>query len=445
MKRERLTARMEKAFWVYLFCNPLLDIFNGFYINVIRGIAVYDARHLTSLGVTPSLVVRMVVLLAFCVYLLLVRERGAARLVLPIGAAFLLSLLSEYLFTGAVAFFTDLQYIAKFVFNLLVIPVYARVFSAEWDRGGRPFAARLDTLLCATAIILSVSILLPALFRVGYSTYADRLGYRGWCGFFYAANDVTAVLVLLLPLTLGMAMRGGAARAPALPVAAAALTANTLLVIGSKTAFLAFAASFALLLFYAAAASLKRRSAALWRGLGVSALAAAAVFGLLMLLSGGALWETIRVSLGVTGELAEREGAEIALLSGRGAKLRDHLAAFRSGGALVWLFGMGRGSRETVLEMDVPEVLFYYGVFGLGAMLWFYVRMALEFLRDLFRRCDVTAFAAFTALALVFGYLLVAGHVLFTVTSGFYFSLTILCARAHFAAKRRDMLLWKKN
>ena len=41
MKRERLTARMEKAFWVYLFCNPLLDIFNGFYINVIRGIAVY--------------------------------------------------------------------------------------------------------------------------------------------------------------------------------------------------------------------------------------------------------------------------------------------------------------------------------------------------------------------------------------------------------------------
>ena len=71
--------------------------------------------------------------------------------------------------------------------------------------------------------------------------------------------------------------------------------------------------------------------------------------------------------------------------------------------------------------------------------------MALEFLRDLFRRCDVTAFAAFTALALVFGYLLVAGHVLFTVTSGFYFSLTILYARAHFAAKRRDMLLWKKN
>ena len=445
MNRQKLTRGLEQIFWVYLFFNPLLDIFNGFYYNVILGIGIYDVRHLTSLGITPSLVIRLLFLIAFAAYVLLQKDKKSIFTILPIGLAWLLSLLSEYLSTGALDFFADAQYIAKFGYNLLVLMVYARVFRNHWERGTRDMDERLELLLNVTALVLSLSILIPALLGIGYSTYADRLGYRGNCGFFYAANDVTAILSLLLPLTLAMTMRDGRRRFPALPLLACALTANTLLIIGSKTAFLALAVSFVLLLLYTFAASCKARSAALWKGYLLALLASVIVFGLLMLLSGGGLFETIQTSFGITGTLAENEGAEMALLSGRGDKLRAHIADFRSGGILVWLFGLGRGSREAILEMDVLEVLFYYGIFGFVTMLWLYVRLAFQFFRDLFRRCDEIAFAAFAALGLVFGYLFIAGHVLFTVTSGFYFSLMILYSRVHFAARKQDILLWKER
>lgn len=443
MNNAKILRCLEKIFLVYLFANPLLDIFNGFYYNVILGYGTYEIRHVASLGITPSLLVRLIFLAAFAAYLFLAREKKSLFALLPIGAAFLLSLLSEYLATGAVALFTDVQYIAKYVYNLLVLMVYARVLRVHWERGRRDMDERMEFLMNITAVVLSVSILIPALLGVGFTTYADRFGYRGSCGFFYAANDITAILALLMPLTLGLAMRDGCRRFSTLPLIACALSANTLLVIGSKTAFLACGAGFALLLAYTVIVSLKTRDGALWKGYLLSLAASAVLFALLMLFSGGKLWETITVSFGITGSLTQTEGMEVALFSGRLGKLRAITDEFRSGGALVWLFGLSRGSREFILEMDILEVLFYYGVFGCITMLWLYIRLAVQFFRSLWRRCDAVGFALFTALGLVFGYLFLAGHVLFTVTSGFYFSLIILYSRVHFASRKEDVLLWK--
>lgn len=448
MKEEsRLITTLEKFFWVFLFVNPFLDIISGLYIYYIRGIHVLEIRTISTLGVTPSLVVRMLMLVVFAAYVLLSRDKHAILTAIPIALSAALSIGSEYLFTGKAEVFLDLQYAARFAYNIALLLVYTRVFSRRWGTDGKDLIRAMDNIAAFTLLALSLAVLIPAMAGVGYSAYADRWGYRGNRGFFYAGNDITAVLAALLPIVVARLMlmerRGHIGRTVFFALASA-FGGNALLIIGSKTAFLAEMFTYGLLLIYAVAALFRKDKHSalgyLW------ALAAMlGIFGVLLLLD-GELWENIMVSLGITQILLEDEGVETALFSGRLIKLGEQFAQYRSGGALVWLFGMGRGSQEMILEMDVFEVWLYYGVFGVAAFLWLYVKAAVDFFKALFRRrFDAMCLALIASIGMVAGYLIIAGHVLFSVTSGFYFILAIAYSRAYFAHESGDAALWHEG
>lgn len=440
---------LEKIFWVFLFINPFLDIINGIYINVVMGVGVLDVKFTNTLGVTPSLVVRMLMLAAMAVYVLIVRDKKSILTAIPIGACWLLSMAGERAACGSVSAFVDIQYAARFCYNLVLLMVYTRVFAARWGEDGRDLLRRLDDIIALTLMLLSLSILVSAVVGVGYSTYADRLGYRGSRGFFYAGNDITAVLALLLPVCtarfMSMDRRAAPRLRPALYLIAGGLSANALMIIGSKTAFIAVAVNYAVMLGASLLPLVREKKTHTLLGFAEALGAALIVFGILMLLSGMELWYSIVGSFNATGELAEREGVQSAMLSGRNVKLAEHFERFKKGGIIVWLFGMGRGSVEEVLEMDVFEVLFYYGIAGCVSFLWLYVKAAIEFFRGMVRRPDIITAALFTALAMCAGYLFIAGHILFSVTSGFYFSFVIVYSRAYFAREAGEVLLWKEK
>ena len=449
MKKSVPAARaLEKLFWAFLFVNPFLDIINGIYINLVMGVDVLDVKFTSTLGVTPSLVVRMLMLVVFAVYILIVRDRKSILTALPIGAAWVLSMASEFLSRGSAQLFLDTQYTARFCYNIVILMVYTRVFAARWGEDGKTLIARLNDIAAFTLLILSFSILVSAVVGVGYSTYADRLGYRGSRGFFYAGNDITAVLALLLPLCVAALMQLDIRKAGAWKTvfyaAACGCGANALVIIGSKTAFIAFGVTFALMLVIAVAAAIREKSlCGETLGFIVALGSALVVFAILMLLSGMELWYSIVSSYNVTGQLAETEGVSTALLSGRQNKLADHFSQFRRGGALVWLFGLGRGGVTEILEIDVFEVIFYYGIFAAAAILWLYAKAAIDFFRTFLRRRDVMTAALFASLAMCAGYLFIAGHILFSVTSGLYFVFVIVYSRAYFAESSADVLLWK--
>jgi hypothetical protein len=150
---------------------------------------------------------------------------------------------------------------------------------------------------------------------------------------------------------------------------------------------------------------------------------------------------TIINSFSVTGDIADKEGTTAAIFSGRQFKLAEHWTAYRGGGVLVWLFGMGRGSRNIILEMDVLEVLFYYGIVGVFTMLWIYAVVGFQFIVRVARRLDIMGCALIVALAVSTGYLIMAGHILFSVTSGFYYSFIIVYSRVYLADKASDLPL----
>ena len=443
MERQTFTSRLEKFFWVFLFINPFLDIISGFFLKVISEVGVLDVETAQA-SITPSLVVRMVMLLIFALYVLLIRDKKAILAVLPIGAAWAFSMVSEYMFMGELSLFIDIQYMARFCYNVAVLFVYSRVFRGIGDDRDA-LLKKLDKLIAFTLIILTASIIISMFLGVGYDTYADRKGYRGFRGFFYAGNDITAILLLLMPISMAKFMRMDRKnlRIPEflLYLLPAPMAANAMLIIGTKTAFLAFAAAHAGLLIYALTAHFKGRDSHLLRGFLWHIAAFAGIFGILLIFTKMEIFYGILMSLNIIGEIFEEEGADMVLLSGRQIKFREHIALFKTGGVMQWLFGMGRGSRVFILEMDIFEVFFYYGITGLFAMLWIYVKAGLDFLKRLTKRFDVVACALMISLALCAGYLIMAGHILFSVTSGFYFIFTILYSRVYFADKPDDILI----
>ena len=96
----RITLALEKVFWVFLYVNPFLDIITGLYIYYILKIEVLEVMTTSTLGVTPSLAVRMLMLVVFAVYVLLARDKNAILGAVPIALSVVLSIGSEYLFTG---------------------------------------------------------------------------------------------------------------------------------------------------------------------------------------------------------------------------------------------------------------------------------------------------------------------------------------------------------
>ena len=88
--------------------------------------------------------------------------------------------------------------------------------------------------------------------------------------------------------------------------------------------------------------------------------------------------------------------------------------------------------------MDPVEVLVYYGLLGALTMLWLYVLQGVRVILDLFRAFRLEALACAVSLGLCASYCVLAGHVLFSVTAGFYFAFMLAYARAFCSKDGRD-------
>lgn len=432
---------LERFFWLYLLFNPLLDIVNGAYIWMLTrgfGMEAVNYRELTNAGgmtATPALIVRMAVLLVMVLYILLLRDRKAILTALPMGAAWAMSVLSEFICFGSVQLALDVTFFARFAYNVAVALVYLNVFRrSALDRA--QLIDRVHLYINWMIILFALGILIPYVFNIGYKTYYDRFGARGVRGFYYSGNDITGAFMLLLPLALAYLLylpRSRMTRGRQLFYSLGpALSILSLFLIGTKTAFLALGVGVAAMLVYALVMAVRGDWEPVKRLLVLAVLTVAIelILSQLAVLLNGAgqsfmsMLEDIRN--GMDDAMDELGGS---LVSGRFEKLSVTFASFRQAGPLAWLFGVGRGSQGHIIEMDLFDVAMFYGLFGCITMLWMYVKYGVDFLVRFVKGFDVLRLGAFISLGLTVAYLTLAGHILFTVTSGFFFALTLVYAR----------------
>lgn len=428
---DNIIKKLDKFFLAFLIINPFLDVVTGVYIKVLETLSGNNFDTI-SIPVTPSLLIRMLVLVLFAAYALISLDWKAIGAALPVGIAWLMSVIGEILFFYSFALYTDIQYIARFAYNFAVVLIYMQVFR-RMGVSREELLRKLSDVLALSLLMLSATIVVSYMLDMGYTTYADRYGYRGTRGFFYSGNDITAILMAGLPVVMCgfMQRKDLSSRMFWAYDLGAALTAICLMLIGTKTAFIAvIAAAFVL------------GACAIWKLVAfkerlpirrciILVVTMMLVFGIMALLSTESIFGEISASFSQTGTVMENEGAATALLSGRHTKLAKAFAMYKEGGLYTWIFGVGRGTQNAIIEMDLFEVVIYYGLFGAVAMLWLYVKLGLEFVWKFFKnlkevRHDLMPVAVLVSLGLCAGYLIIAGHILFSVTSGFYFSYMLL-------------------
>ncbi|MEG1996906.1 MAG: O-antigen ligase family protein, partial [Clostridiales bacterium] len=280
--------KLEKFFIAYLLINPLLDLFGGIYLHIGSTLAEETLVNM----ITPVLPLRMVVLLLFAVYALLITDKQTIFTLLPIGGAWLLSLAGEFLFATEFSLFSDMQYIAKYVYNLAVLLVYWRVLQ-RCQLSKEQILAKLNWYIAVTLTILSGSILLAYVFGLGYATYGDRWGISGSRGFFYSGNDITAILMLLLPLSIAayLLLPDGLSRRQKLfwlfPPAG---TIAAMLIISTKTSFLAIGIVVLTFLIFTLVEGCKTHGYRLLKRFGVVMLSFSVVFLVITLFSQAAIF-----------------------------------------------------------------------------------------------------------------------------------------------------------
>lgn len=424
----------EKAFWLLLLISPALDMINGIWTYLICG---GDGGMLSSLdiknipGMSPSFLIRIGFLLIMVAYLFLQKKWKAIAMFVVIGLCWVGTVAGEFLRGVEFSLMADIQYITRFCYCLVVLIAYSTMMKQD-KRSPEALRDYVDKVLCGSLTVLGLGVLIPFILGMGFYTYADPLGYRGSRGFFYAGNDITAVMMLMLPVVLvGWMEQKKVKKAgyPWLQAVSAALGLMSMLIIGTKTSFLAAGVTFIAMGGYAVIMGLKKKD---WQAgkrlLAVLALVLVILLVLLAVAESSPL-ETIWRSLSATGQYIEIADPETVVLSGRTSKLDLAIADFKDGLPLTGLVGIGRGSQAKIIEMDLLEVFLYYGVLGTVAMLWLYLLQGVKTIIDLFRCFSLRNLAVCVALGLCVGYLFLAGHTLFSVTAGFYFAFMIVYAR----------------
>lgn len=440
---------LEKFFWLYLLFNPILDIVNGLYIWMLTrgyGMEALNYRELTNGGgmtTTPALIVRMVVLLIMVIYVLMLRDKQAILTALPMGAAWAMSVLSEFLWTGTANISLDVTFFARFAYNVAVAMVYLNVFRNSELSKDR-LIEKIHAYVNGMTIVFSLGILIPYVLGTGYSTYYDRFGARGVRGFYYSGNDITGALMILLPLAIAYFLfiphRNFTKGRMLFYSLGPSMSIICLMLIGTKTALLAMVGEAAIMVVFALVMAVRGEREMLHRVVMLAIITVIVGFifnGLSALLNGAgnSLFDKLGQSLDGIRDAAEEEGG--SLISGRWNKLAATFADFKAAGPIAWLFGVGRGSQGHIIEMDLFDIGLMYGLFGFVTMTQMYIRYGVQFLMNMVRNFNVLVFGAFISLGITVGYLIVAGHILFTVTSGFFFAFVLVYARLLTTDKNR--------
>lgn len=282
----------------------------------------------------------------------------------------------------------------------------------------QPQRQTLLKILSCDLLVISWAIILPCLFQVDYASYGQTI-YQGSVGWFYAANEIGAILAMLFPFSFvwlvtwqwrwfwltGLSGLGA------------------MLLLGTKTALLAMLGTEGLFLLFYLRQKKPREACALLLCLSCLVLPLAPALA------------NVRQSIAAppVSESEQTDWVNVAF-SGRQNRLQENWASYQSAGLGQKLWGQ---ASALPLELDGCDLLFYVGIWGLVVLFY----PAWQHLSGTLRRQEVQPLWALTytiAIGLGFSIAFLAGHVLSAPAVSGYLALLIVMASWHSDRQIKD-------
>lgn len=390
---------MEHILFIsFIVSQPIIDIATGFMARYVHGV------------LTPGAIIRTIIL-AWMVPYIWNRLRANRRLQIVLVAA-----LSTIALTAVISFVTKDPFLIRqeavfymksmyFAVSILFIVMYVR----------NPLLPRRQTerAIIAASLITGGSYVIALATNTSFRSYPyGEMGFSGW---FFSANELSVITILLFASVVTITRQ----RRTASAYVALFSLAGMGMLIGTKTAYVGIALLLIVHLFELIITYRKKvfRSKDIW----ASALLALLFFGAMPLIP--ATTNSIQNHT----DIAHMSGPHVEqlpfkssvqtsnLLSSRQHYLYDTVRDFRRASLVRKSFGLGYAGdyqgEPKMIEMDLPELLFSYGYVGTIVLLTPLALLSRWLLvRGSFRRQQWVLLAGF---ALTISIAAVAGHVLF--------------------------------
>ena len=177
--------KWDKIIYIFFLLLPIVDLCTSLITKF------------TSASITPGLIVKGIILI-FCILYVFVFSKSKYKkktviylcLLLFFGITYFLA--KNYTFS-VVKFLNEIKYAFKyFYFPVMICGVLNMVDDYK------PSKELVIKILISNAVIYTILMIIPYITSTGFNSYTEYWLYKGESGWFFSANEVGAVLTLLL-------------------------------------------------------------------------------------------------------------------------------------------------------------------------------------------------------------------------------------------------------
>jgi hypothetical protein len=424
--QERRLKVLERLLLMFLFLQPFLDLLTSLSIRLFQ------------INLTFGLFIRFGFLFIGVIYLLFLKtydERKKTFLYLCIIALILgINIINNYFIKIPFSLSEEFKYILKAAYFLITLLVYAVIFK-KIDRDDLEKKALYYAVYAMT--VIGASMVVAELTGTSFQSYSGgKIGSVGW---FFAGNEIGAILAIGFPIVVLVALKGSK-----WSWISVFLTIYSLLSLGTKVGYITILLVLAIGLIFSLFDYFRKKT----MHVKISFINIIIVFCFLL----GVIFYTpyapiaknmdLQMSwLGINKNtttpdanhkqikkpIEKENNVEITsdqvqnlVFSGRDQFLNQHKSFFREAPLSQKLFGMGLGGNyekvPKMVEMDFYDIFFSFGIIGsilyLLPLLYFGLKILVNFFRRLKENFYYENILIGTSIVLGLGIAYTAGHVI---------------------------------
>jgi hypothetical protein len=437
--------RILNLFLIFILFQPVIDI--------LTTLSIVQFESSATVGV----LIRFLYMFAGLVFILLhVKRSKLAKFsfmyLLILGLFTVLTLGVNYFIKSPFYVGQELKFFIKVVYVNIVFLNFILVFSIMKEKGIDLFKKSLKYIMISS-LIISVSMIISLITGTSLESYESaKIGYTGW---FFAGNEIGAIIAIILPILCLYAINKTITIKDFyfwIPVIFASFS---LLMLGTKVGYGAILITLAAAVFVSAIEFWRKKKEQGFNNKNNLIISTVLLLALLVSTPFTPVFNNINVHLGFLGfdtneqaddeqspdenEEKEKEEKHLSskqvqnlILSSREEFLAQHTEDYMESPLLQKAFGVGYAGNYTepdpkMIEMDFYDLFFSYGILGfivfMAPILYFTFRIAKALFKDLpgFFRPYPLMLSASVVLTLGIAYF--AGHVFTAPSVSIYFGL----------------------
>lgn len=440
--RNKKTVNLKYSIFLMIFIliQPILDLSTSL------------SMYLLDTSLTPGIIIRMLIIFInslFIIYACKYKENRKFLFFLIITAIFfIIHFIINMQLKPVFSLFAEASNIAKVVY--LIVMLFAFIIAFKDLREHNLLNKYFPSNVFIASLIINVVMVLASITGTGILSYdaLDKFGHSGW---FFAANELSTLLAIILPIILWVTTRNREGYKALIFWLASILTIGSLTIIGTKAGYLAVVGSLVVLIV---ALILERYLHNNKRGTLLNLMIAVLI---LCIYIGSTKMLPVYINTNVQYEITREDQSlpdtndtddtpeevdtpetteptvEDVVYSGRDRFNDMHSEYFKDAPLIQKIFGMGyAGNYEDnpiIIERDFHDLFYQFGYLGFALIflpiIYYAIRTLITGLFSMSQLLSLKYLMLLSSTALGFGIAFIAGHTLVAPAVSTYLALVI--------------------